>query len=154
MFYFQTGDSMPTYTVSANAGRLSRKQKSDLAFAITDIHCKITGAPAYFAQVIFNDIPEGNYFIAGKPLRDDVLFVHGQIRAGRDLEVKHQIIMEILDASSKISNMHMSHIQVYIIDVPAKQIAEWGKILPNPDEQTEWFDSISDDVKKRMLALL
>jgi phenylpyruvate tautomerase PptA (4-oxalocrotonate tautomerase family) len=80
--------------------------------------------------------------------------VHGQIRAGRDLEVKHQIIMEILDASSKISNMHMSHIQVYIIDVPAKQIAEWGKILPNPDEQTEWFESISDDVKKRMLALL
>jgi hypothetical protein len=50
--------------------------------------------------------------------------------------------------------MHMSHIQVYIIDVPAKQIAEWGKILPNPDEEKEWFDSISDDVKKRMLALL
>jgi phenylpyruvate tautomerase PptA (4-oxalocrotonate tautomerase family) len=145
---------MPTYTVSAHAGRLSKQQKSDLASAITDIHCKITGAPAYFAQVIFNDIPEENYFIAGKPLRDDILFVHGQIRAGRDLEVKHQIILEILDSSSKITNMHMSHIQVYIIDVPAKQIAEWGKILPNPDEEKEWFDSISDDVKKRMLALL
>jgi hypothetical protein len=87
-------------------------------------------------------------------LRDDILFVHGQIRAGRDLEVKHQIILEILDSSSKITNMHMSHIQVYIIDVPAKQIAEWGKILPNPDVEKEWFDSISDDVKKRMLALL
>lgn len=145
---------MPTYIVSAPANRLSQQQKSDLALAITRIHCSITDAPAYLAQVIFNDIPEGNYFIAGKPLRDDILFVHGEIRAGRALEVKQRIIFEILDLASKISDMDKSCIQVYLVDVPAKQIAEWGKILPNPEEQAAWFASIPDEVKKRMMDLL
>ena len=40
------------------------------------------------------------------------------------------------------------------MDLPAKQIVEWGKILPNPDEEAEWFASVPDHVKKRMADLL
>ncbi len=76
---------MPTYVVTAITGRLSQEQKSSLAASITKIHCSATGAPAYFAQVLFNDVPEGDYFIGGKPLTGDILFVHGEIRAGRAL---------------------------------------------------------------------
>ncbi|MEY4207975.1 MAG: hypothetical protein RLZZ20_1127 [Pseudomonadota bacterium] len=145
---------MPTYVVTAAAGRLSKQQKSDLAASITKIHCTVTGAPAYFAQVLFNDVPEGNYFIAGKPLTEDIVFIHGQIRAGRDLEVKQRIMMGLLDAAADIAQMEKSNIQIYLLDLPAKQIVEWGKILPNPDEEAEWFASVPDHVKKRMADLL
>lgn len=145
---------MPTYVVTASAGRLSKQQKCDLAESITRIHCQVTGAPAYFAQVLFNDVPEGNYFIAGKPLTEDIVFIHGQIRAGRDLEVKQQMIMKMLDATAEIAQMEKSNIQIYMVDLPAKQIAEWGKILPNPDEETDWYASIPEHIKQRMAALL
>ena len=145
---------MPTYVVTAAAGRLSKQQKCDLAASITRIHCQVTGAPAYFAQVLFNDVPEGNYFIAGKPLTEDIVFIHGQIRAGRDLEVKQQMIMTMLNATAEIAHMDKSNIQIYIVDLPAKQIAEWGKILPNPDEEADWYASIPDHIKQRMAALL
>lgn len=145
---------MPTYQITAVVNRLSKTQKCDLAASITKIHCQVTGAPAYFAQVIFNDVPENNYFIAGKPVTEDIVYIHGQIRAGRDLQAKQKIIMEILEVTAEITHVDKSNIQVYIIDVPAKQIAEWGKILPNPDEEAEWVASIPDHIKKRMNDLL
>lgn len=145
---------MPTYIVTAAAGRLSREQKCDLAASITNIHCAATGAAAYFAQVLFNDVAEGNYFVGGKPLTEDIVFIHGQIRAGRELEVKQQIILEMLDAAADIADMDKSNIQIYIVDVPAKQIAEWGKILPSPGEEAEWFASMPEVIKQRMRDLL
>jgi 4-oxalocrotonate tautomerase family enzyme len=57
---------MPTYTVSSLKNRLTDPQKASLAAALTDIHCQVMGAPRYFVQVIFVDVPTNNYFIAGK----------------------------------------------------------------------------------------
>ncbi|MFY7916135.1 MAG: tautomerase family protein, partial [Rubrivivax sp.] len=58
---------MPTYVVTAPEGRLAPAQKEALARRITDLHCEHTGAPAYFAQVLFTDVKAGNYFLGGKP---------------------------------------------------------------------------------------
>jgi phenylpyruvate tautomerase PptA (4-oxalocrotonate tautomerase family) len=57
---------MPAYTVTAPVGQLSSIQKQRLAMEITRVHCDVTGAPSYFVQVIFNDVPEGNYFRAAR----------------------------------------------------------------------------------------
>ena len=35
------------------------------------------------AQVIFDEVPIGNYFVGGAPLQGKQIFVNGQIRAGR-----------------------------------------------------------------------
>jgi phenylpyruvate tautomerase PptA (4-oxalocrotonate tautomerase family) len=59
---------MPTYTWAAARGLLSAAQKSAIAAAITAAHAEITGASAYFAQVIFRDVNEGGHFIGGRPL--------------------------------------------------------------------------------------
>uniref|UniRef100_UPI001952E9C7 tautomerase family protein n=1 Tax=Stenotrophomonas maltophilia TaxID=40324 RepID=UPI001952E9C7 len=72
-----------TYICTVPAGRLSAEQKSRVAAEITRIHNEVTGAATFFAQVIFNEVPAGNYFIGGKPLREDQIFINGQIRAGR-----------------------------------------------------------------------
>ena len=145
---------MPTYVVTAPDGRLSPVQKQDLAARITDIHCSITGAPAYFAQVIFVDVTAGNYFLAGKPLQKDNIFVHGEIRAGRDAMTKEKLIHDIMVSTARITEADVSNIQIYIVDVPARQIAEWGQILPNPGDEAAWDARIPDHIKQCMRALL
>ena len=145
---------MPTYIVTAPKGRLSANQKQRLAARITDIHCATTGAPAYFAQVIFNEVMPGNYFLGGKLLRQDNIFVHGEIRAGRDVMTKEKLVLDIMAATAGIADTEESCVQVYILDVPARQIAEWGQILPNPGDESNWLARIPDHVKQRMLALL
>ena len=88
---------MPTYIVTAPQGRLLTAQKSKLAEAITRVHCDITGAPSYFAQVIFYDVPEGNYFVGGKALEGlDHVYLHGTIRAGRDATTKEHMLVELM----------------------------------------------------------
>jgi phenylpyruvate tautomerase PptA (4-oxalocrotonate tautomerase family) len=145
---------MPTYVVTAPAGRLSPGQKDRLAARITETHCRLTGAPAYFAQVLFSDVAPGNYYLGGKPLRDDNLFVHGQIRAGRGQALKERLILELMNATAEIAATHPSHVQVYIVDVPARQIAEWGQLLPLPGEEAAWDAAIPEHVRQRMNDLL
>ncbi len=145
---------MPTYVVTAPEGRLAPAQKQSLAQRITELHCEHTGAPAYFAQVLFNDVKPGNYFLGGKPLTDDNIFVHGQIRAGRGPEIKEPLILDLMRATAAIAQTQESHVQIYIVDVPARQIAEWGQLLPLPGEEAAWNASVPAEVKQRMERLL
>ena len=58
---------MPTYTISAPAGRLTGTQKSQLAREVTRAHPQQTGAQTFFAQVMFVDVPASNWFVGGSP---------------------------------------------------------------------------------------
>jgi phenylpyruvate tautomerase PptA (4-oxalocrotonate tautomerase family) len=53
---------MPTYVCTIKEGRLSPDQKSRIAGEITRIHCEVTGAPTFFAQVIFEEVKSGQLF--------------------------------------------------------------------------------------------
>src|SRR5882757_2320456 len=87
--------TMPTYTCTVPAGRLSTEQKGAVARDITRVHNEVNGAATFFAQVIFNEVPSGNYFIGGKPLKDDQIFINGQIRAGRSAVDRGRLLREL-----------------------------------------------------------
>jgi len=145
---------MPTYIVTAPQGRLSAAQKTMLAEEITRVHCEMTGAPSYFAQVIFHDVPEGNYFVGGKPLKGlDHVYLHGTIRGGRDSATKELMLVELMRVVSKSAQLEEHCIQVYLSDIPARQVLEFGKILPLPGEEAAWFDSIPQSLRDRLLDL-
>ena len=74
---------MPTYLCTSTNGRLTSEQKCKIAGEITRIHSEVTGAPAFFAQVIFTEVKAGDWFIGGAQLAHDHIFVSGHIRAGR-----------------------------------------------------------------------
>jgi phenylpyruvate tautomerase PptA (4-oxalocrotonate tautomerase family) len=74
---------MPTYFCTTLEGRLTAEQKGKIAGEITRVHCEVTGAPSFFAQVIFDEVKPGNYFMGGAPLKHDQLFIYGHIRSGR-----------------------------------------------------------------------
>ena len=83
---------MPTYVCTVMEGRLSPDQKCRIAAEITRIHCEVTGAPTFFAQVIFEEVKPGNYFIGGVPIVHDQIFVYGRVRAGRSMQDKLKMI--------------------------------------------------------------
>jgi len=145
---------MPTYEVKAIQGRFSATQKSRLAAIITEIHCSATGAPPYLAQVIFQDVPQGSFFVGGKLLGFDNIFIHGHIRGGRPAEIKEKLILELMHSTALIAETDRSCVQVYISELPAHNIAEWGQILPKPGEEAAWAASVPAAVRERMKSLL
>jgi phenylpyruvate tautomerase PptA (4-oxalocrotonate tautomerase family) len=144
---------MPTYTVTAPKGRLSNEQKARIAAAITRTHNEVTGAPTFFAQVIFNEVEAGNYFVGGVALNVDQLFIHGQIRAGRTADDKHRLLVRMIEAGADAAAMPKSHVWVYLVDLPAAQMAEFGHVLPEPGGEAAWTAALPADERERMQSI-
>jgi phenylpyruvate tautomerase PptA (4-oxalocrotonate tautomerase family) len=133
---------MPTYRVSAATGLLSAERKHRIAQAITRVHNRVTGAQAFFAQVIFTDIAGGNHFVGGAPLQGDQVFVHGHIRAGRTPEQKRQLLLELVVEVASAGGIASNKIWAYIAELPPGQMAEYGHILPEPGEESAWLAAL------------
>jgi phenylpyruvate tautomerase PptA (4-oxalocrotonate tautomerase family) len=134
---------MPTYTVMSANLTLTARQEADIAAAITRAHHESTGAPAYFAQVIFNEIAGGKHYIGGKAYRTPHLFVQGLIRAGRTAEAKAALIKTIAADVHAIAGVASEDIWVYIQEIPATQMIEFGRVLPEPGAEEAWRAAMS-----------
>lgn len=88
---------MPTYTVTSANLILSEAQKAGIAALITQAHNHTTGAPGYFAQVIFSELGSGSHFVGGKPNATPHLYILGLIRAGRTSDVKRALMSKVLE---------------------------------------------------------
>src|SRR3984893_335764 len=122
---------MPTYFCRTLEGRLTAEQKREIAGAITRVHCEVTGAPSFFAQVIFQEVKPGNYFVGGAPLRHDPLFVYGLIRSGRAAVDKSRMIALMSTPVGDVANVENSRsVWVYVGELPPRQMIEFGHLLP------------------------
>jgi phenylpyruvate tautomerase PptA (4-oxalocrotonate tautomerase family) len=129
---------MPTYFCTTTEGRFSQKEKSNIAQEITRIHSDVTGAPSYFAQVIFNELKPGNYFMNGVLLRHDQIFVYGTIRAGRATVDKSRMIVLMAEALGEITGGGKRSVIVYVGELPPRQMIEFGHVLPEPGDELIW----------------
>jgi phenylpyruvate tautomerase PptA (4-oxalocrotonate tautomerase family) len=141
---------MPTYQCTTREGRLSPEHKSRIAAEITCIHCEVTGAPGFFAQVIFEEVKPGNYFMGGVPLKHDQIFVYGRIRAGRSIQDKLRMIKLMADAVGKAANMNRTGVWVYIAELPPRQMVEYGYVLPEPGDEEAWTKSLPAEDREFM----
>jgi phenylpyruvate tautomerase PptA (4-oxalocrotonate tautomerase family) len=144
---------MPTYTCQAATGLLDQGRRAAVARAITTAHAEVTGAPAYFAQVLFQEIPQGCHFIGGEPLGHDHLFVHGRIRAGRPPELRRELIRRLVADVATAAGLAPFGVWVYLLELPAGAMAEFGRILPEPGGEAAWAASFPDDERDRMTRL-
>ena len=133
---------MPTYTVTTPEGCLTGDQRAAIAREITRVHAETTGAPAYFAQVIFNEVAPGKYFIGGLPLGDKQVFVNGQIRAGRTTAAKDALIAQMLASVADAAGLPANHVWIYITDLIPRQMVEFGNVLPEPGDEAKWTDAL------------
>jgi 4-oxalocrotonate tautomerase family enzyme len=141
---------MPTYVCAVLEGGLTPEQKVQIAKEVTRIHSESTGAPRSFVQVLFYEVRPGNHFVGGAMAQDDQIFIRGEIRAGRNNEVKRKIIVDILRETSRITGAPQANIWIYLDELPASQMAELGHILPEPGEEETWIAALPPDVQARV----
>jgi phenylpyruvate tautomerase PptA (4-oxalocrotonate tautomerase family) len=144
---------MPTYHCASPAGLLDAGRKSAIAAAITRIHNAVTGAASFFAQVIFTDIARGNHFMGGAPLASDQIFVHGFIRAGRSVSDRERLVTELVTAVADLAGLPRKLVWVYVTEIPARQMAEYGHILPEPGGEQAWLDALPAEDRAYMQSV-
>ena len=143
---------MPTYVCMVCGKKLNAGQKREIAAEITRAHSERTGAPRSFAQVIFAEAGAGDHFIGGAFAREAQVFVRGDIRAGRSAEVKRGLVEDILSGVSRITGIAATRVWVYLNELPAGQMAEYGRVLPEPGAEAEWMAALPEDVREGMAA--
>jgi phenylpyruvate tautomerase PptA (4-oxalocrotonate tautomerase family) len=141
---------MPTYACSVADGRLTPAQKLAIAESITAIHHEETGAPRYLVQAIFYDIAPGNHYISGQLAPAGQIWIRGDIRDGRTEEQKSRMLSRILQAVSRTSGIAEDEVWVYLSDIPAHNIAEYGRILPAPGGEDDWFATLPGALRERL----
>ena len=144
---------MPTYVCTVKEGQLSPDQKSRIAAEVTRIHCEVTGAPTFFAQVIFEEVKAGNHFIGGMLLVHDQIFVYGRVRAGRSIQDKLKMIKLIAEAVGEAAGVSKTGVWVYIAELPPRQMIEYGYVLPEPGDEQVWTDVLPTDDREFMQAV-
>ncbi|KPQ01252.1 tautomerase family protein [Marinobacter sp. HL-58] len=129
---------MPTYTVTVANLSLSAEQKSQIAEAITAAHNAQTGAPRFFAQVLFYAANEGDHFVGGRVNTAPQVYVHGLVREGRSIEIKQALMSQMLEEIAQIVDITAEDVWIYLQDIPATQMIEFGRFLPAPGGEAEW----------------
>jgi phenylpyruvate tautomerase PptA (4-oxalocrotonate tautomerase family) len=143
-------DAMPTYTVTTANVVLTSAQESEIAAAITEAHHQNTGAPGFFAQVLFVALPERKHYIGGKPNTAPQIYIHGLIRAGRSAAVKTGLLQQITLKVQKISGVGLEDIWVYVQDIPPEQMVEFGRVLPAPGAEEQWQKALSPGKREQL----
>ncbi len=141
---------MPTYTLHYAALALSADEKHQMAQGITQAHEAATGADGFFAQVIFQEIAQEDCYLGGSPLDQPQLFLQGQIRAGRSLDIKGKLLSSLKEALLNVTTLDPSQIWIYLVELPASDMLEYGHVLPAPGAERAWFLSLDPRLQHRL----
>jgi phenylpyruvate tautomerase PptA (4-oxalocrotonate tautomerase family) len=144
---------MPTYRCTASHGLLDTERKAAIAREITRIHSEVTGAATFFAQVIFDEVPSGNYFVGGARLQGGQIFVNGQIRAGRSQLDLRRLLKDLLAGVTAASGLSSQFVWIYVTELPARHMAEYGQILPEPGDEQGWLTNLPIEDRTVMLSV-
>jgi phenylpyruvate tautomerase PptA (4-oxalocrotonate tautomerase family) len=144
---------MPTYTCWATADTIGAGARRKIVEALTEIHHEVAVAPRYFVQVVFNDLAPGSIYIAGQPADTGHLWIRADIRAGRTDKQKTTLLDRITTEVGQILDVAPEEVWVYICDIPGGNIAEYGRALPNPGEEDQWFDALPNGLQHRLEPL-
>ena len=144
---------MPTYVCTIKEGRLSPDQKSRIAAEITRIHCEVTGAPTFLAQVMFEEGKPGNYFIGGAPLAHDQIFVYGLVRAGRSVQDKLKIVRLMAEVVANAAGVSRTGVWIYIAELPPRHMMEYGYVLPEPGDEDVRTNALPTENQEFMQAV-
>ena len=143
---------MPTYTVTSANVSLTATQEREIADAITEAHHQNTGAPGFFAQVLFATLPERRHYIGGKLNTTPHIYVHGLIRAGRSAAAKGGLIRQIAAKMQEISGVGTEDVWVYVQDIAPEQMIEFGRVLPEPGAEEQWRTGLSQQKRQQLTA--
>lgn len=85
---------------------------------------------------------------------EDQVFVNGQIRAGRDVETRQNLLHELLATTAKASALPTHQIWVYLSELPPGQMAEFGHSLPPAGQEEAWLRKLPAWLQDRLKKLM
>jgi phenylpyruvate tautomerase PptA (4-oxalocrotonate tautomerase family) len=129
---------MPIYQCVCPEGLLGESARGELAEEITRIHCAATRVPPAFVNVMFLDVPDGRYFVAGKPSGHSVL--NAAIRVGRDLGTRQRILRELSQMWTRLTGQAEGELLISLWESPAENVMEAGLIFPGLGQEQQWFE--------------
>ncbi|MCL7943631.1 tautomerase family protein [Marinobacter sp. ATCH36] len=141
---------MPTYTVTVANFALSPQQKSQMAEAITTAHNTQSGAPRFFAQVLFFSTHQGDHFVGGSVNKAPQVYVHGLVRQGRSNDIKQALMNQMLEEIVRIAGITAEDVWIYLQDIPETQMIEFGRFLPAPGDEAEWEREMTPEKRSRL----
>src|SRR5258708_3751923 len=104
-------------------------------------------------QVIFIEVKHGNYFVGSVPPDTDQISVEGHLRTGRSVEAKRSLIERIVEAVAQAAAMPKSHVWAHLVDMPATQIVEFGRVVPEPGGEAAWIAALPEAERKGIEAI-
>jgi phenylpyruvate tautomerase PptA (4-oxalocrotonate tautomerase family) len=140
---------MPTYAFTT-AKDLTAAQRARLVESVTTIHHEEAQAPRCFVQVVFHEVAPGAIFIGGELASPDHVWVRADIRAGRSREQKAAILRRIMRETSEILDISEQAVWVYVSDIPAHGVLEFGSVLPEPGGEAAWLASLPADLREKL----
>ena len=143
---------MPTYVVTTRTGLLDDSQRAAIAVEISAAHQSATGAPAYLAQVIFDEKEPSRCFLGGRSC-DSHIWVRGDIRAGRTPAQRTGLIQAIAKSVAVIAGTSETEVWVYVCELAPTDMIEYGHVLPSPGEEKAWFASLPPALRSYLAGL-
>ncbi|GBR02583.1 hypothetical protein GLI01_20710 [Gluconacetobacter liquefaciens] len=144
---------MPTYVCSFPAASLSDDQQKRIAEAISLRHHEATGAPTFFVQVVIDQNPTKKRFIGGQP-KDTHAWIRADIRSGRAPEIRQRLMLNILADVAEISGIDAQNIWIYLNNIEATDMVEFGHVLPNPGDEDVWLQHLPIELKVYLKKLI
>lgn len=140
---------MPTYAFTT-ARELTAEQRAALVESVTSIHQVEATAPRYFVQVVFHNLEPGSIFIGGEAAPQDHIWVRADIRSGRTAEQKARMLQRIMHETSQILGISEQSVWVYISDIPAQGVLEFGHVLPEPGGEEAWLAALPSALREKL----
>jgi phenylpyruvate tautomerase PptA (4-oxalocrotonate tautomerase family) len=129
---------MPIYQCLSAPGVVTEQLKPRIAKEITRIHCEATQAPPSFVHVLFHELTAGAHYLGGE-VDTTATWINGLIRAGRPLEVRQQMMKNIVRCWTDLTGQPADQLLVNLHETDASMAMEAGIILPQPGHEAEWF---------------
>lgn len=143
---------MPTYAFTTMKA-LTLAQREKIVASVTAIHAEEATAPRYFVQVVFYDVGPGAMFIGGSPAPDKHVWVRADIRSGRTREQKAAIMQRLMRETSATLDVSTENVWIYISDIPAEGVTEFGAVLPPPGGEEQWLASLPAALREKLKAV-
>ena len=144
---------MPTYIVRAPETTLSPTVKASLAERITRVHAEVTAGADAFVQVLFYGAQPDDCYLGGAVLRGPHCFIQGHIRAGRSALERADLIRALIPEVGDLLGVPRYAIWIYLSELPARAMAEFGHILPEQGDENAWLAALLPEERRRLASL-
>jgi phenylpyruvate tautomerase PptA (4-oxalocrotonate tautomerase family) len=143
---------VPTYVCVVKAGLLNNQQKQRIASAITRLHSETTGAPTWLVQVVIDESEQRQRYLGGQRAEHQI-WIRGDIRARRTSEQRQRLMLSIVQAVSEIAELEESAIWVYLCNLAPDDMVEYGRVLPPPGKEQEWFEALPPELQRYLTSI-